>query len=84
MCLSQPQNVGVYDMLMEIYTWLALVFFFWQWKESILLYVDKTYIQPLVQHNETKFLHKMQTFKQHISHSKTETQNEIARLQETV
>jgi hypothetical protein len=48
---------------MEVYTLLALVFFFWQWKESILLYVDKTYIQPLVQNNEAKFYQKMMTFK---------------------
>jgi hypothetical protein len=58
-----PDQVGLFDMLMEVYTFCAMIFFFWQWKESILLYVDKTFIMPLVQNNDAKFLQKMQTFK---------------------
>jgi hypothetical protein len=32
---------------MEIYSLVACFFFFWQWKESVLCYVDRTYISVL-------------------------------------
>jgi len=46
-CLSVPDYVAVFDFLMEFYLLVSLTFFFWQWKEQILLFVDKNYIYPL-------------------------------------
>jgi hypothetical protein len=33
---------------MELYTLMSVFFFFWQWRESALMYVDKYYIQPII------------------------------------
>lgn len=33
--------------MMEMYTLLATFFFFWQWKESVLVYIDRTYVSKL-------------------------------------
>ena len=69
---------------MECYTLCSLCFFFWQWKESIMLYVDKTYIQPLIQNNDVRFAQRMQTFRKQVHHSKTDTQQQVMNLTESV
>jgi len=33
---------------MESYTLVSVFFFFWQWKESVLMYIDKYYITPII------------------------------------
>lgn len=33
---------------METYTLVSVVFFFWQWKESVLMFIDKYYITPIL------------------------------------
>jgi hypothetical protein len=44
--------VGVFDLLMEFFTFLSLIFFFWQWRESITLFIDKHFIQHLVKEKQ--------------------------------
>jgi hypothetical protein len=47
LCLQFPDYVGVFDLLMEAYTLLSLVFYFWQNREAMMLFVDKTFIYPI-------------------------------------
>lgn len=55
--MQEPEYVGRFDFFMECTTLIALIFFFWQWRESISLYIDKNYVQPLLS-NDPKFLQK--------------------------
>ncbi|CDW88744.1 UNKNOWN [Stylonychia lemnae] len=57
LCLQFPNYVGIFDLSMECYTLLSLIFFFWQWRESIALYIEKNFVQPLLS-NQDKLLEK--------------------------
>ena len=35
------------DSAMETYLLLACLFFFWQWREQINIYIDENYIRPV-------------------------------------
>ena len=44
--------MAIYDLMMELCTLAAIFFYFWQWKESVMIYIDKYYIQPIIRKNE--------------------------------
>eukprot|EP00347_Sterkiella_histriomuscorum_P006998 403350638 len=62
LCLQNPDHVGIFDLLMEINTLISLSFFFWQYRESISLYLDKNYIQPLMSNDQKTFQKKLLAF----------------------
>lgn len=51
-----------FDLSMEAYTFFSTIIFFMQWRESLVVYVDKTFLEPLRSKNESEFRHTMAKF----------------------
>jgi hypothetical protein len=57
-----PVYVGEFDLAMEVYTLLSTFFFFIQWKESVNVYIETKYVQPLNSENEIDLNRRMKLF----------------------
>ena len=47
LCVYIPAGVVHFDLLMETYTLICVIFFFMQWRQTLMVYVNRTFIEPL-------------------------------------
>lgn len=72
-----PKRSPYFDLAMEAYLCLSTYFFFAQWRESVVVYIDRQYIQPLRTECDDDHIKRLNKFASNLKKNKSHLNTDL-------